>query len=60
MEKRKAILQGKQKKAAVQRWTPWPDFRNFKSQTVKIVALSVSVATFAFIYNYVRPNLEML
>jgi hypothetical protein len=26
---------------------------------VKVVAFSVSVATVAFIYNYVRPNLEM-
>lgn len=59
MEQRKAILQGKHKKAAIQRWTPWPGFRNLRSKTVKVVALSVSVATVAFIYNYVRPNLEI-
>lgn len=59
MEQRKAILQGKQKKASVQRWNPWPGLRTFKSPTVKVFALSVSVATVAFIYNYVRPNLEI-
>lgn len=59
MEQRKAILQGKQKKASVQRWTHWPGLRTFKSPTVKVFALSVSVATVAFIYNYVRPNLEI-
>ncbi|XP_046651824.1 TBC1 domain family member 20-like isoform X2 [Daphnia pulicaria] len=59
MEQRKAALQGKHKKAAIQRWTPWPGFRNLRSQTAKVVALSVSVATFAFIYNYVRPNIEI-
>jgi hypothetical protein len=52
MEQRKAALQGKHKKAAIQRWTPWSGFRNLRSQTAKVVALSVSVATFAFIYNY--------
>ncbi|XP_046651422.1 TBC1 domain family member 20-like [Daphnia pulicaria] len=59
MEQRKAALQGKHKKAAIQRWTPWSGFRNLRSQTAKVVALSVSVATFAFIYNYVRPNIEI-
>jgi hypothetical protein len=59
MEQRKAALQGKHKKAAIQRWTPWSGFRNLRSQTAKVVALSVSVANFAFIYNYVRPNIEI-
>ncbi|EFX75233.1 hypothetical protein DAPPUDRAFT_323470 [Daphnia pulex] len=59
MEQRKAALQGKHKKAAIQRWTPWSGFRNLRSQTAKVVALSVSVATFGFIYNYVRPNIEI-
>ena len=59
MEQRKAALQGKHKKTAIQRWTPWPGLRTFRSKTVKVVAFSVSVATVEFIYNYVRPNLEM-
>ena len=53
MEQRTAALQGKHKKAAIQRWTPWSGFRNLRSQTTKVVA------TFAFIYNYVRPNIEI-
>ena len=59
IEHRKAVLQGRNNRAVV-RWNrPWPVFRNIRSQTVKVVALSVSVATVAFIYNYVRPNLEI-
>jgi hypothetical protein len=51
--RKSATREGKHKKAAIQRWTPWSGFRNLRSQTTKVVA------TFAFIYNYVRPNIEI-
>lgn len=59
IELRKAALAGKNTKTVIQKWRPWPTMRNFKSQTVKVVALSISVATVALICNYVRPSLEM-
>ncbi len=62
IEQRKAVLQGKHNRSVAQRWTrTWPVLRNMniRSPTVRVVALSVSVATVAFIYNYVRPSLEI-
>ena len=41
----------------------WHDYwmglrRPLRSPTVKYVAISISVATMAWILNYIRPNLE--
>ena len=37
----------------------WASLRRpLRSPTVKMVALSVSVATVAWIFNYIRPNIE--
>lgn len=53
-------LKSNNRQSAVKRWTgPWPTLRPFRSKTIKVVALSISVATVAIICNYVRPSLDM-
>ena len=59
MEMRRAII-AKQRSATVAVASPWIRMRRpFRSQTVKVVVLSISVATMAWMYNYIRPGLEV-
>jgi hypothetical protein len=60
MELRKATI-AKQRNATIAVASPWVRIviRPFRSQTVKVVVLSISVATMAWMYNYMRPGLEV-
>lgn len=64
MELRKAGLAQKRNNnntAMVPQYYRWPGLRRpLTARTVTVVALSLSVATVAWICNYIRPNLEGL
>ena len=58
MELRRKTQSEKRNVAVVPHYYRWPGLRGpLTSRTVKVVALSLSVATVAWICNYIRPNL---